>query len=292
MTAFFDYLLGGIGSGAVIALLAIALVLTWRSTRIVNFAQVGQAMTTTFVALAVRDASGSWVLGLAAALVAGAILGLIVQALILKPVRRMDTSGAIIATFGVLISLQAAAAMIWGGSPQPFGPPITNAGLEVFGHVWPISWYDVLIIAVTALLVIGLGLLLTRTSVGLAMRASAFNPEVARLSGVRVGRMLGLGWAIAGVVGAVAGVLIAPSATLAPNSFDIFLVFAFTAAVLGGLDSLVGAVFFGVGTGVVLSLVTGYSDSSSAPVVVLVLLAVSLILKPEGLFGRGKARAV
>jgi branched-chain amino acid transport system permease protein len=85
MTAFVDYLLGGIGSGAVIALLAIALVLTWRSTRIVNFAQVGQAMATTFVALAVREGTGSWLLGLAAALVAGAILGLIVQALVLRP---------------------------------------------------------------------------------------------------------------------------------------------------------------------------------------------------------------
>jgi branched-chain amino acid transport system permease protein len=182
--------------------------------------------------------------------------------------------------------------MIWGGDPQSFPPPISNSGIEVFGRVWPLSPYDLLILGSASVMVIALTLLFTRTSVGLAMRASAFNPEVARLSGVRVGRMLALGWALAGLVGAVAGVLIAPSATLSPNSYDILLVFAFTAAVVGGLDSLVGAVVFGVLTGVVLALVTGYSDSSSAPVAVLVLLAVNLWLKPEGFFGRGKARVV
>jgi branched-chain amino acid transport system permease protein len=124
------------------------------------------------------------------------------------------------------------------------------------------------------------------------MRASAFNPEVARLSGVRVGRMLAFGWVLAGMVGAVAGVLVAPSATVSPNSFDILLVFAFTAAVIGGLDSLVGAVALGVGTGLVISLVSGFSDSSNAPVVALVLLALNLLLKPDGVFGHHKARTV
>jgi branched-chain amino acid transport system permease protein len=292
MSTFLDYALGGVGPGTVVALLALALVLTWRSTRIVNFAQVGQAMFTTFIALAIQELTGSWVLALAGAMVAGAVLGLFVQVLVLRPVRRSDTSGAIIATFGVLIVLQSLAAMIWGGDPQSFPTPVSNAGIEVGDRVWPISPYDLLILGTAAVLVVALTLLFTRTGVGLAMRATAFNPEVARLSGVRVGRMLGLGWALAGLVGAVAGVLVAPSATLSPNSYDILLVFAFTAAVVGGLDSLVGAVFFGVMTGVILGLVTGYSDSSSAPVAVLVLLAANLWLKPEGFFGRGKARVV
>ncbi|MFM8350545.1 MAG: ABC transporter permease subunit, partial [Actinomycetales bacterium] len=109
MVDFLDYLLGGISSGAVIALMAIALVLVWRSTRVVNFAQAGQAMFTTFIALAVYTQTSNWLLALVIAIVAGAILGLVVHVLVMRPVRRQDGSGAIIATFGVLIALQAGA---------------------------------------------------------------------------------------------------------------------------------------------------------------------------------------
>ncbi len=292
MTSFIDYLIGGVSNGAVIALMAIALVLIWRATRVVNFAQVGQAMFTTFVALTVQTLTGSWALALVVAMVAGAILGVIVQFLVLRPMRRADTSGAIIATFGVLIALQAAVGMIWGGDAQAYPQPFDNAGVVAFGRIWPISVYDFVVIGVTILLVIALSLLFTRTSIGLAMRASAFNPEVARLSGVRVSRVLTFGWALAGVVGAVAGVLVAPSSTVSPTTFDILLVFAFTAAVIGGLDSLVGAVALGVFAGLVISLVSGLSNSGNAPVVALVLLALSLITKPDGVFGHHKARAV
>ena len=292
MTSFIDYLIGGVSNGAVIALMAIALVLIWRATRVVNFAQVGQAMFTTFVALTVQTVTGSWALALVVAMVAGAILGVVVQFLVLRPMRRADTSGAIIATFGVLIALQAAVGMIWGGDAQAYPQPFDNAGVVAFGRIWPISVYDLVVIGVTILLVIALSLLFTRTSIGLAMRASAFNPEVARLSGVRVSRVLTFGWALAGVVGAVAGVLVAPSSTVSPTTFDILLVFAFTAAVIGGLDSLVGAVALGVFAGLVISLVSGLSNSGNAPVVALVLLALSLITKPDGVFGHHKARAV
>jgi branched-chain amino acid transport system permease protein len=292
MGNFVDYALGGVGSGMIIALMALALVLTWRATRVVNFAQVGQAMFTTFIALSIQTLTGSWLVALVGAILAGAVLGVIVQYLVLRPVRRMDTSGAIIATFGVLIALQAAAGMIWGGDSQAYPQPFGNTAITAFGREWPLSAYDLVVIAFGAVLVIGLTLLFTRTNLGLAMRATAFNPEVARLSGVRVSRTLTIGWALAGVVGAVAGVLVAPTSAISPNSFDILLVFAFTAAVIGGLDSLVGAVAIGIGTGLVLSVVSGYSDSSNAPVVALVLLAINLAFKPEGLFGHNSARSV
>ena len=292
MTTFIDYLLGGLGSGAIIALMALALVLIWRSTRVVNFAQVGQAMFTTFIALSIQTWTGSWYIALIGALTAGAVLGMVVQYLVLRPVKRNDTSGAIIATFGVLIALQAAAGMIWPGGSQAFPQPFNNSGIEFAGRVWPISIYDFVVIGITALLVLGLTLLFTKTSLGLSMRAAAFNPEVARLSGVRVSRVLTFGWALAGSVGAVAGVLVAPVSTISPNSFDILLVFAFVAAVIGGLDSLIGAISIGVFTGLVISLVSGYSDSGNAPVVALLLLALNLILKPEGIFSHHKARSV
>lgn len=292
MTQFLDYLLGGFSSGAVFALFALALVLTWRATRVVNFAQVGQAMFTTFVGLSIQQATGNWFAALVGALIAGAALGTVVQLLVMRPMKRMDTSGAIIATFGVLIALQAAAGMIWGGDTQAYPQPFPNSSLTLFGRDWPVSIYDLVVIATTIALVVALTILFTRTNLGLAMRATAFNPEVARLSGIRVGQTLTVGWALAGVVGAVAGVLVAPVSTLSPNSFDIILVFAFTAAVIGGLDSLVGAVAFGVGTGLVLSIVSGYSDSSNAPIVALILLAVNLLIKPDGVFGHTSSRAV
>lgn len=292
MTNFIEYLLGGLGTGAIIALFALALVLTWRATRVVNFAQVGQAMFTTFIGFSIQNATGNWFIALLGAMAAGAILGVVVQYLVLRPVKRMDTSGAIIATFGVLIALQAAAGMIWGGEQQAYPQPFSSVGISLFGREWPISVYDLVVIFATFVLVVVLSLIFTRTNLGLAMRATAFNPEVARLSGVRVSRTLTIGWAIAGVVGAVAGVLVAPISTLSPSAFDILLVFAFTAAVIGGLDSLVGAVALGVGTGLVISLVTGYSDSSNAPVVALVLLALNLLLKPDGVFGHTSSRSV
>lgn len=292
MGSFFDYFLGGIANGAVIALMALALVLVWRSTRVVNFAQVGQAMFTSFIALTAVNITGSWLFGLIVGIIAGGILGFIVHVLVMRPVRRADASGAIIATFGVLIALQSLAAMIWTAEPRAYPTPIEYAGLTIFGRVVPLTGYDVFVFVIMIVLVLILTILMTRTKLGLSMRASAFNPEVARLSGVRVSRMLAIGWIIAGMVGAVAGVLIAPISSLSPNTFDIFLVFAFTAAVIGGLDSLVGAVAFGIGTGLILSLVTGYSDASNAPIVALVLLALNLWFKPDGAFSHHKARSV
>jgi len=292
VTNFIDYFLGGISSGAIIALMALALVLVWRSTRVVNFAQIGQATFTTYIALTVRDATGNWLLALVVAMVVGFVFGIFVHFLVIRAVKRLDTSGAIIATFGVLIAIEAFVAMVWGGESKSFPPPISNSGYEAFGRVWPFSPYDLLVLVSVFILVLVLTIILTRSSLGLAMRASAFNPEVARLSGVRVSRMLIIGWAIAGLVGAVAGVLVAPITALSPTGFDVFLVFAFTAAVIGGLDSLVGAVAFGIGTGLLISLVSGYSDSSNAPLVALVVLVLNLLFKPEGVFSHHKARAV
>jgi branched-chain amino acid transport system permease protein len=292
MTTFIDYLLSGISSGMVIALMALALVLIWRGTRVVNFAQVGQAMFTTFIALTVQRQTGNWLWALTVAMGAGALLGVIVQYLVLRPVKRLDTAGAIIATFGVLIALQAGAGMVWGGANQGYPQPFSAAGFELFGRVWPFSAYDLVTIVVTAIMVLVLAFVFTRTTLGLGMRASAFNPEVARLSGVRVSRMLSAGWAIAGVVGAVAGVLVAPVSTISPNAYDILLVFAFTAAVIGGLDSMVGAISVGIFTGLIFSLVSGYGDASNAPIVALILLILNLTFKPQGIFSHHKAREV
>ena len=144
------------------------------------------------------------------------------------------------------------------------------------------------VLAVAALL----ALLFKATSLGLQMRASAFAPEVARLLGVRVGRMFTVGWGLAAVAGALAGVLVAPSVFLGPNSFDPILISGFVAAVLGGLDSPPGAVVGGLVLGLALSYVSGYEGSALVPLAALVILVIVLMIRPTGLFSATRERRV
>lgn len=131
-----------------------------------------------------------------------------------------------------------------------------------------------------------------RTSLGLSMRAAAFAPEVTRLAGIRVSRIRTLGWAFAGGAGGLAGVLVAPTTFIAPNSFDLLLVFGFTAAVIGGLDSLIGGVLGGLALGIGLSVVTGYLGGSYTFMTAFVLLIIILLVRPQGILGaRGARRA-
>ncbi len=139
---------------------------------------------------------------------------------------------------------------------------------------------------------LGLAVLFRATALGLKMRAAAFAPEVARLLGVRVGRMFTVGWALAAVVGALAGVLIAPSVFLGPNTFDPILISGFVAAVLGGLDSPPGAVIGGLALGLALSYVSGYESSSLVPLAALVILVIVLLVRPTGLFAAARERRV
>jgi branched-chain amino acid transport system permease protein len=139
---------------------------------------------------------------------------------------------------------------------------------------------------------VALTLLFRRTDLGLTLRAAAFAPEVARLLGVRVGRMLTLGWALAALVGSLAGVLIAPSVFVGPSQFDAVLVFGFTAAVIGGLDSPVGAVVGGLVLGCALSYVSGYVSSDIITLGALAALITVLTVRPNGLFATSAGRRV
>ncbi len=289
---FINTLLSGVSSGVVYGLIALAVVFVWRSSRAVNFAQAGQAMVSAFVALSVDAATGSWWLALLVATIAGVAIGALAFLMVQRALQREQESGALIASLGLLAVLQSSAAMVWGGDIRSFPAPVSTDGIHLGGTVILLSRYDLLVIAVAALLALALTVLMQRTRVGLAMRASAFNPDVARISGVRVSRMLMLGWALAGGIGAIGGVLIAPLSFLSPNSFDIVIVFAFTAAVVGGLDSPVGAMIGGVATGLLLAVVTMYSGAADAPVAALVVLVITLLVQPAGLLGSQKARRV
>jgi branched-chain amino acid transport system permease protein len=292
MLRFVNLTLGGLSNGMIYAAVALALVLIWRATRIVNFAQGGMMMFTTFIAHTVITKTGSYWTGFAIALASGLVLGAVVERVLIRPVENAPPLNAVIVTLGLLIFLQALAGMIWGGTPRSFPPAFSIRGYFVGGrHVLfgPMDLFTVLAVLAVAL---ALALLFQRTRLGLQMRASAFAPTIARLQGVRVGRMLTLGWALAALCGSLAGLLVAPAVFVGPNNFDAILVFGFTAAVLGGLDSPVGGVIGGLSLGLALSYVSGYWGSSLVNLSALVVLIAVLMVRPEGLFGTRRTRRI
>ena len=292
MTKFIDLTLSGISIGAIYAAVALALVLIWRATRIVNFAQGAMLMITTFIASAVINSSGSYWLGFAVALVSGLLLGAAVERIVVRPIESAPPLNAVILTLGLYIALVAVAGMIWGNTPRSFPAAFSLRGYEVGGTRLLFTPNDTFVVLVVLGLAGLLALLFRATPLGLQMRAAAFAPEVARLLGVRVGRMLTIGWALAAVAGALAGVLVAPSVFLGPNSFDPILISGFVAAVIGGLDSPPGALIGGVSLGLALSYVSGYEGSSLVPLAALVILVLVLMIRPGGIFTATRERRV
>lgn len=292
MIRFLNLTLSGITTGAVFAAVALSLVLIWRATRVVNFAQGAMLMFTTFLAWTVIRHGGSYWLALGVALAAGLVLGAAAERVLIRPVENRSPLNAVIVTIGLFIVLQAVAGMIWGGTPRSYPPAFGIRGFTVGGARLLLSPADLFVLGAVAVAMVALTVLFRRTDLGLKMRAAAFAPEVARLLGVRVGRMLTLGWALAAAVGALAGVLIAPSVFVGPAQFDQVLVFGFTAAIIGGLDSAVGAVAGGLILGCVLSYVSGYLSSDITTLGALVVLIAVLMLRPAGLFAAAGARRV
>ena len=292
MTKFIDLTLNGISNGAVYAAVALALVLIWRATRIVNFAQGAMLMVTTFIASAVISGGASYVVGFVVALASGLVLGAIVERVLVRPVETAPPLNAVILTLGLYTLLVAVAGMIWGNTPRSFPAAFSLRGYKVGGTTLLFTPNDTFIVLTVIAVALILVLLFRATTLGLQMRASAFRPEVARLLGVRVGHMFTLGWALAAVAGAIAGVLVAPSVFLGPNSFDAVLISGFVAAVMGGLDSPPGAIVGGLVLGLALSYVAGYEGSSLVPLAALAILLLVLMVRPTGLFSATRERRV
>jgi branched-chain amino acid transport system permease protein len=289
---FINVTLSGLIQGSVFAAFALALVLIWRSTRIVNFAQGAMAAATSFIALSLIHGGHSYWVAFVVALACGFVLGAVVERVIVRPVEGGPELNAVIVTLGLFVAIEALIAIIAGSSFQSFPAPFGLSGFTIGGSTFGLSPNNVFVliaVLVTMLLLVGL---FRYTRVGLAMRASAFGQEVARLLGVRVGRMLTLGWGLAAVVGSLSGLLIAGGTLVSPGYMDSLIVFGFVAAVLGGLDSPVGAIVGGLILGLALTYVSGYVPRGSGLVslAALIILMVVLLVRPGGLFSSSTAR--
>ncbi|HET9732526.1 MAG TPA: branched-chain amino acid ABC transporter permease [Acidimicrobiales bacterium] len=286
--------LNGLTNGLIYAAGALALVLIWRATRLVNFAQGAMAMLTTYIALTLLEHGAGYWAAFIAALVSGFVMGAVVERVIVRPVESKPPLNAVILTLGLLILMEAVAGMVWGGQLRSFPSNFSRNGLHIGQRVIAFSHFDIYVVVAVLVIMVALTALFRLTDVGLRMRASAFQPEVARLLGVKVGRMLSLGWALASTVGALAGVLVAPKVFVSPNMMDSVLIFSFTAAILGGLDSPVGALIGGLVLGLGTSFIGGWSVLGPSLEVVgaLVLLIVVLMVRPNGLFGGMSERKV
>lgn len=287
MELFVQQVVSGLATGAIYASLAVALVLIYRSTDIVNFAQGELAMFSTYIAWRLIQAGTPYWGAVAITLVASFVGGLVIERVVIRQVEGQPELTIVIVTIGLFILVNALAGFLWSfqirGFPSPF--PLRNldvgpvrVGLPALGTL-----------AVVSVVVGLLFVLFQRTKLGLTMRAAAEHPESSRLVGIRVGWMLALGWGLAATVGAVSGILVAPILFLSPNMMFGVLIFAFAAATLGGFDSPVGAVVGGLVVGVSENLAGTYLDfiGSDLKITIPMLIIVAVLLfRPAGLFGR------
>ena len=294
MAEFWQQVVSGLAAGGVYGALALALVLIHRATGVINFAQGEMATFSTYILWSLTTNHGlSYWPAFAITLVVSFAGGVGIHQAVIRPVERGSQVRVVIITVGLLLLLNGLTTWIWSGEVKAVPSSFPGGTFDLGGVA--IAYADIGTIAVCLGAVAVLWLFFQFTKVGLALRASAVNPAEARLVGVRVTWMLGLGWGLAAALGAIAGVLTAPSTFLDPDMMQAVLIYAFAAAVLGGIDSPLGAVVGGLLLGVGLNLLGTYvsfvGSELRLPAALLVILVV-LLLRPAGLFGRQQVKKV
>jgi branched-chain amino acid transport system permease protein len=274
-------------------------VIIHRSTGVINFSQGEMATLCTYIAwtLTVNHGWDYWP-AFVATLGFSFAFGVVTHRIVIRPVERGNVLRVVIVTIGLLIAINGFVIWQWSGEPQqlrsPFGTDVVTIGDVA------VSRHDIGTILVALGVVVLLWALFQFTKVGLALRAAAVNPEEARLVGVRVTWMLALGWGLAATLGAVAGLMTAPTVGLDPQMMQAVLIYAFAAAVLGGIDSPLGAVVGGLLLGLILNLLSfasqyslfdWFSEELRLPIALLVILVV-LLLRPQGLLGHPEVKRV
>jgi branched-chain amino acid transport system permease protein len=279
MQEFLQQVISGIAQGGIFASLALALVLIYNAMGLVNFAQGEMAMMATFIAFTLIDHGVNYWIAFPVTLVIAFAGGIAIQRIVIRP--------------GLVALINGLAGFIFGYLPRSFPSPFPAQTVNFLGAF--VSFRDIGVIAVSGVVLVAIYLILQRTTIGLTLRAAAHHPEASRLLGVRVSWMLALGWGLASAVGAVSGIMVAPILLLEPNMMQTIIIYAFAAAVLGGIESPLGAVVGGVIVGVTVNLAGAYIPFVGGDLQLAVALAIIigvLLIKPNGLFGRPSVRRV
>ena len=293
MQELLQQVVSGIAQGAIFASLALALVLIYNAMGLVNFAQGEMAMVATFVAFTLISRGFNYWIALPVTLVIAFAGGIAIQRIVIRPVERAPLLTLVIITLGLATLLNGLAGALFGYVPRSFPSPFSVQTVDILGAF--VSYRDLGVIAVSGVVLLAIYVLLQRTTIGLTLRAAAHHPEASRLLGVHVSWMLALGWGLASAVGAVSGIMVAPIILLEPNMMQTIIIYAFAAAVLGGIESPLGAVIGGLIVGVTVNLAGAYLPFVGGDLQLAVALAIIvavLVLKPNGLFGRPTVRRV
>jgi branched-chain amino acid transport system permease protein len=293
MQEFIQLIVSGLANGGIYASLALALVLIYNAMGLVNFAQGEMAMFATFIAYTLIGHGLSYWIALPLTLVIAFAGGVLIERVVIRPVERAPVLTLVIVTLGLATLVNGTAGFLFGYSPREFPSPFSVRTVNLIGAF--VSYRDLGVILTSAIVLVLIYALLQRTTLGLTMRAAAHHPEASRLLGVRVSWMLALGWGLASAAGAVSGIMVAPVLVLDPNLMQTIIIYAFAAAVLGGIESPLGAVVGGLIVGVTVNLAGAYVPFVGGDLQLAVALAIIitvLVIKPNGLFGRTTARNV
>jgi branched-chain amino acid transport system permease protein len=297
MDLFLSQLMNGIESGVIFASLALALVLIFRTTGILNFAQGEMALFSTYITWKFTEWGWPVWLAIVASVVISFVGGALLERVVIRPVEQSPPLVVVIVTIGLFLAFNSLSQVIFGTDAYDMPRAYPNEQWEIGGVT--IDADTLVLVGVLAVECLLLWLLLQKTRVGLALRAVASNPDSSRLLGVPIGNMLMIGWALAAALGALAGSLVVPTtAALSAGSMQAILLFAFAAAALGGFDSPLGAVVGGLIIGVADAMTRTYLDESwynlegIELVVPLGLILLVLLFRPAGLFGKVQVERV
>jgi branched-chain amino acid transport system permease protein len=284
MDAFLYQVLAGLATGGIYASLALALVMIYQATHLVNFAQGETAMFTTYIAWSLINAGVPYWIAFFLTIAFAFVLGVLIERIVIRPVENAPVLAVVVVFIALLVIMNSVAGWIYTYTIKSFPSPFPSEPL--FGIRY-MSAHQIGAIGVTLVVLALLYAFFRFTPLGLAMRAAAQNAESSRLVGIRVGWMLALGWGLAAAIGAVAGMMVAPIVYLDPNMMGGILLYAFAAALLGGIDSPMGAVIGGFVVGVLENVLGAFVIGNELKLTVaLVLIIGVLLVRPSGFFGK------
>ncbi len=277
-------IISGLANGSIYASVALALVMIYQSTHHVNFAQGEMATLSTYICLTLIHAGAPYWGAFAVTIAISFAMGMVVERILIRPMTDAPPLSAVGVFIGLLLLINAFDGWVWDYIIKPFPSPFGGSEAMMGGFISPHELGETI---VTLIVLLAVYLFFRHTSLGLAMRAAAYNPTSSRLCGVRVNRMLSLGWGLAAAIGGIAGIMVAPIVFLDPNMMTGILLYAFAGALLGGIDNALGAVIGGFAVGVLENLFGAYLVGTELKLTVaLIIIVLVLLVKPTGLFGR------